>query len=57
MGKAGKILIFVFVMIVLAVIGTGLKEAGTGPFFSIGGVALLLLGRSLFKKQSDDDKD
>ena len=57
MGKAGKIFVFVFLMIVLALIGTGLKEAGAGSFFAIGGVALFLLGRSLFKKQNEDDKE
>lgn len=56
MGKAGKVVIFIVVALLLAVLATVMKEAGAGAVMSIAGVAIFILYQAMFKKSEPDEK-
>ena len=55
MGKGGKIVVFIIVAFVLAVVATLMKEAGAGAVLSVAGVAIYILYQAMFKKSSTED--
>lgn len=57
MGKGGKVVIFIIVALVLALVATVMKEAGAGAVLSIAGVAILILYQAMFKKNKPEDKN
>lgn len=61
MGKGGKVVVFIIVAFVLALVATVMKEAGAGAFFSIAGAAIYFLYQVMFKKskpeEQNDDND
>ncbi|WP_417875823.1 hypothetical protein [Winogradskyella sediminis] len=57
MGKGGKVVVFIIVALVLALVATVMKEAGAGAVLSIAGVAILILYQTMFKKSKAEDKN
>jgi 4-hydroxybenzoate polyprenyltransferase len=56
MGKGGKIVVFIIVAFVLALLATLMKNAGAGAVMGIAGVAIFILYQALFKKSKPNDK-
>lgn len=57
MGKGGKVVVFIIVALVLALVATVMKEAGAGAVLSIAGVAILILYQAMFKKNKPENKN
>jgi len=52
MGKAGKIIVFVIVCMVIIVVLTGIKESGGGAVIWLGAIAIPLIYKSMFNKNN-----
>ena len=57
MGKAGKVIVFVFVCLVILVVLTVIKEAGGGAVMWLGALAIPLIYKSLFGEKDDETND
>lgn len=60
MGKAGKVIVFIIVCLVIVIGLTAIKETskangGPGAFMWIGAVLIPIIYRSLFSKKDDDN--
>jgi hypothetical protein len=54
MGKAGKVIVFVFVCLVILVVLTVIKEAGGGAVMWLGALAIPIIYKSMFGKKDDE---
>jgi len=55
--KAGKLVaVFFTVVIIIAIIGTLLKNMGFGSFAAIGGIAILILYQAMFDEKKEEDE-
>ncbi len=57
MGKAGKVVVFIFVCLVILVVLTIIKEAGGGAVMWLGALAIPLIYKSMFSKKDDEKND
>ena len=57
MNKGSKILVFVIVFIVIAIIGTVVKKESGMAVMSLAGVAIYFLYQSMFKNDKDKDEN
>ena len=51
MGKAGKVIVFVIVCLVIVVVLTAIKESGGGAIMWLGALAIPLIYKSMFGKK------
>jgi hypothetical protein len=54
MGKAGKVIVFIFVCLVILVVLAVIKEASGGAVMWLGAVAIPLIYKSMFGKKDDE---
>ena len=52
MGKAGKVIVFVILCFVVIVVLTGIKESGGGAVMWLGAIAIPLIYKGMFNKNS-----
>ena len=57
MGKAGKVIVFVFVCLVILVVLTVIKEAGGGAVMWLGALSIPLIYKSMFGKKDEGTND
>lgn len=53
MGKAGKVIVFVLVCLVIFGVLTVIKEAGGGAVMWLGAIAVVFIYQSMFGKKDD----